>query len=294
MIIDPGNSLDTSESNLSLEEQTILKLATENLIQAIISNRINKLNEKKQVSSASIFNNDHRQLKQSSISDIIPNEINNSIQHPKCVPVQPSFAMNFRMPRVPTKSNVIAIDENDEKSYDDYINTSKHIITTNEQFESIHTKNEQNLENTLLLKDSIAYNNEQPDWAYYSSKPDLFPNAVHSDLPIVQSEDQHLSFKQTIFSYFHRRPKFTPINHLATLHSSSLNANNYIKSFESNLIIQEQRIVQKLLNNKPSFNYISNKKLNHLKQRIFRVRKSRIIISFDDIQQQKDGKIYLH
>ena len=29
-------------SNLSLEEQTILKLATENLIQEIISNRINK------------------------------------------------------------------------------------------------------------------------------------------------------------------------------------------------------------------------------------------------------------
>ena len=194
------------------------------------------------------------------------------------------------MPRVPTKSTVIAIDENDsedEKSYDDYINTSNHIITTNEQFENILKKNERKSENILLLNNSIICNNEQPDWVYYLSKPDLFPNAIQSDLPIAQSEDQHLSFKQTFLSHFYHHPKFNSVNNPATFHSSSLNASDYIKSFESNLTSEQQRIEQKLLNNKVTFNYIWNKTLNHLKQRIFRVRKSRIIISFDDIQKKK-------
>jgi hypothetical protein len=221
-----------------------------------------------------------------------PNEINNStkvsLQHPKCVTVQPSFAVNSLMPRVPTKSIVTAIDENDgedEKSYDnDYINTPQHVITTNEQFENILKKNKK-LEDNLFLKDSIVYTNDQPDWAYYSSKADLFPNTIQSDLPIIQSEDQHPSLKQTLLSHLHRRP--------ATLHSSSLNATNYIKSFESKSTLKQQRITQKLCQNKVSFNYIWTKTLNHLKQRIFRVRKSRIFVSFDDIQQQKDGKIYL-
>jgi hypothetical protein len=202
------------------------------------------------------------------------------------------------MPRVPTKSTVIAIDENDsedEKSYDDYIYKSNHIITTNEQFENILKKNEQKSENILLLNDSIICNNEQPDWVYYLSKPDLFPNAIQSDLPIAQSEDQHLSFKQTFLSHFYHHPKFNSVNNpAATFHSSSLNASDYIKSFESNLNSEQQRIEQKLLNNKVTFNYIWNKTLNHLKQRIFRVRKSRIIISFDDIQKNKDGNIYLY
>lgn len=170
------------------------------------------------------------------------------------------------MPRVPTKSNIIAIDDNDfeeEKSYDNYIDTSKSIITTTEQFENILTKNKQTSESILLLKDSTVYNNEQPDWAYYSSKPDLFPIDI-------QSKDQHLSLKQTILSYFHRHPKFTSVNNPATFHSSSLNANNHINS---NLIPEQQQHIAQ--------------KLNHLKQRIFRVRKSRIIISFDDIQQTK-------
>jgi hypothetical protein len=261
-------------SNLSLKEQTTL---TENIS-----------NENKQESSPTIFDDDHQQSKQSSISEITSNDIDNSIQHPKCIPVQPSFARNSIMPHVPTKSTVLPIDEHDteeEKSYDDYINTSKHIITINEQFENIPTRNEQKSENILLLKGTVVDNNEQPDWIYYSSKPDLFPNAIQSDLPIVQSEDQHLSF----LSHFHHRSKFSLVNNPATFHSSSLNAINYIKSFESTSLTVDQQ--QKLFNNKVSFNFIWNKTLNHLKQRIFRVRKSRIILSFDDIQQQKDSTI---
>jgi hypothetical protein len=73
---------------------------------------------------------------------------------------------------------------------------------------------------------------------------------------------------------------------------NNINASNYIKPSESNLTTEQQRIAQKLLSNKASLNYIWNKTLNHLKQRIFRVRKSRIIVSFDDIQQQKDGRVY--
>jgi len=290
-------------SNLSLEEQTILKFATENLIQEIISNGINKksniLNERQQKSSSSIVNDDHRQSKHSSISEITLNENDNSIQHPNCVTVQPSFAINSSMPRVPTKSAVMAIDENDsedEKSYDDYINTSNYVITTNQQFENIPKKNERKSENILLLNNSIICNNEQPDWVYYLSKPDLFANVIQSDLPIAQSEDQPLSFKRTFLSNFYPHPKFNSVNNPATFHSSSLNASDYIKSFQSSLTSeqQQQRIGQKLINNKVTFNYIWNKTLNHLKQRIFRVRKSRIIISFDDIQQKKDGKIYLY
>jgi hypothetical protein len=68
-------------------------------------------------------------------------------------------------------------------------------------------------------------------------------------------------------------------NHPATFHSSSLNANDYIKSFESSL-------TPTFVNDdKSSLNSIWNKTF---KQGIFRVRKSRIIISFDNIQQEKD------
>ncbi len=254
----------------SLDEQTNFKLATENLIQAIISNRM----DKKPESSLSL-------------SEEIDSSTETQLQHPKCVTAQPSIAI---MPRVPTRSTVIAIAEEDEKSCDNYIDTSEHRITTNEQFENILQTNREKSENILILKDSIAYNNEQPNWAYYSAKPDLFSTTLRSDLPIIQSEDQHLSFKQNFLSHFHRRPKLTSGNHPATFHSSSLNANDHIKSS----LTSKQQITQTFLNDKSSLNSIWNKTLNHLKQGIFRVRKSRIIISFDHIQQEKDGKkIYL-
>lgn len=193
-------------------------------------------------------------------------------QHPKCVTAQPSIAINSLMPRVPNRSTVMAIIEEDEKSCDN-------CITTNEQFENILPMNEKQSENILILKDSMVYNNEPPNWAYYSTKPDLFSTTLHTDLPIVQSEDQHLSFKQNFLSHFHRRSKLTSGNHPATFHSSSLNANDYIKSFESSL-------TPTFVNDdKSSLNSIWNKTF---KQGIFRVRKSRIIISFDNIQQEKD------
>ncbi|CAF2888448.1 unnamed protein product [Rotaria sp. Silwood2] len=327
-------------SNLSIEEKNILKLATESLIQTIISTRINRntniLNMKKhssnelikffqhnekQKTSSSTFNDDHQQSeeKESKRSSIV--QIDNStsvqLQEPKCVTLQTSFAMNFSMPRVPTKATVININNDDEeidKSYNDDTKTSQYIITTNEQFENISTRNEGKSENNLLLKhDSLIYNNEPLYWADYSSKPDHFPNVLtQSDLPIAQSDNQHSSFKQALFSHFHRRPNFTLTNIPATFHSSSLNATNIrqkkidsshsisylplsinsndsLKQYQYNTIKERQKLAKKLLNHEESFNYIWNKALNHLKQRIFRVRKSRIIMSFDDIQQQKNA-----
>ncbi|CAF1138308.1 unnamed protein product [Rotaria sordida] len=328
-------------SNLSIEEKNILKLATENLIQTIISMRINKnmnilkqfkkdssneliksiQHNKKQKSSPSIFNDDYQQSegnksKRSSILKI-DNLIKTQHQEPKCVTLQTSFVMNSSMPRIPTNATVININNDDEeieKSYNNDIKTSQYIITTNEQFENIPTRNERKSKNDLLLKhDSFIYNNEPLDWIYYSSKPDHFPNVItQSDLPIARSDDQHSSFKQTLLSHFHHRPNFTLTNIPATFHSSSLNATNIrqkkidlshsishiplsmnstnnLKQYQYNIINERQKLAEKLLNNKESFNYIWNKTLNHLKQRIFRVRKSRIIISFDDIQQQQQN-----
>ncbi|CAF4716520.1 unnamed protein product [Rotaria sp. Silwood1] len=329
-------------SNLSIEEKKILKLATENLIQTIISTRMNKnttilkqskkhsskeliktiQHYEKQKSSPLIFNDDHQQSeakksKQSSILEI-DNLIKTQLPEPKCVTLQTSFVMNSSIPHVPTKATVININNDDdeeiENSYNDDIIASQYIITTNEQFENIPTRNEQKSENDLFLKqDSRIYDDEPVDWISYTSKPDHFPNVVtQSDLPIAQSDEQHSSFKQTLFSHFHRGPNFTLTNIPATFHSSSLNAtnirqkkinsscsisylplsinsnNNPIK-YQYNTIKERQKLAEKLLDNKESFNYIWNKTLNHLKQRIFRVRKSRILISFDDTQQQKNA-----
>jgi hypothetical protein len=126
----------------------------------------------KQAFNASTSNDDNRQLKetnsahanikskQSSISEVTPYELDNlqetQLQHPICVPIQTSFAMNSIMPRVPTKATLTAIDDDeendDERSYDNYLQTSRHIITTNEQFENIPTRAELKSENPLLLK----------------------------------------------------------------------------------------------------------------------------------------------
>ena len=65
-------------------------------------------------------------------------------QHPKCITVQTSFAMNSSIPQVPTKSTVISTNEDDE----DYIETSQYIITTNEQFENIVSKDERKSEDS--------------------------------------------------------------------------------------------------------------------------------------------------
>jgi hypothetical protein len=93
----------------------------------------------------------------SKYSEVASNEIISSqLQHPKCITVQTSFAINSSIPQVPTKTTVIAFnEEEDEKSYDNY--TSQHIITTNEQFENILSKDERKLENALFLKVEFLY-----------------------------------------------------------------------------------------------------------------------------------------
>jgi len=113
-------------------------------LELLNNDQIVKHNEK-QESSPSIFNDNNR--------------ISSQLQHPKCITVQTSFAINSSMPRVPTKSTVIAMDEeeDDEKSYDNYIETSQHIITTNEQFENILSKDERKFENSLFLKVEFLY-----------------------------------------------------------------------------------------------------------------------------------------
>ena len=150
-------------------------------------------------------------------------------------------------------------------------------------------------------------------------KSDFFPNAMQSDLPIAQLDDKHSSFKQIFLSRFHRRPKFASTNISATFRSSSLNAANVdekkinlststsslpstthsvdnikwitnLKHYQFNTITEQQNIAERFRDNEQSFNYICNRTLNHFRQKIYRVRKSRIIVSFDDIQQQRNGR----
>lgn len=159
--------------------------------------------------------------------------------------------MNSLMPRVPTKS-IVEIDEDDDESFDNYIDTSKPIITTTEQYENIPKKiTYKQSANTLILKDSLVFKNDQPDWVTYSTRPDLFPSRIQSDLPIAHlDDDQHLSLKETIFSHLHRQP---------TVHPTSFNAR----------IDRQQSILENL--------FIANRFIEQLKQRIVRVRKTRLI-----------------
>lgn len=179
--------------------------------------------------------------------------------------------MNSLMPRVPTKSTVVTndeIDQDDDQSFDNYIDTSKPIITTTEQFENMPKKAIKRSSSVLVLKNSTSFKNDQPDWVSYSTKPDLFPNRIRSDLPVVHSDnDQPLSLKQTILSHFQRPP---------ALHSTSLNAR----------IDREQSIVENIFYEKTSLHFISNQFIEQLKQRIFRVRKNRMIFSFDSQDKQ--------
>ncbi|CAF4315868.1 unnamed protein product [Rotaria socialis] len=342
-----NNEINKDKLNLSIEEKSILKLATENLIQVILSTRVGKnkttekkfqneslsklvksvqCNEKYKFSSL-ICNDNNQQLEEnnyikferSSTLKVPPKETDNFIEaqlnKPKCVTLQPSFVTNSRMPRVPTKAAVINCNKNNElaeTSYNDYI------ITTSEHFENIPSRDERQSKHEFILKrDSLIYNDEPFDWIYYSSKLDRFPNLTQTDLPIAHSNDEHSLFKQTRRPRFRHRPNFALTNNPATLHSSSLNATSirqnkidsshftsYLpsssssssvssssdcKQYQYNTIAERQKIAEKLLNNKESFDYIWNKTLTHLKQRVFRVRKSRIIMSFDDVQQERNG-----
>jgi hypothetical protein len=81
------------------------------------------------------------------------------------------------------------------------------------------------------------------------------------------------------------------------LHSSSINASNNLSSHSNELNLQNNINANDQIESYESDSptgqkLLHHKTLNHLTQRIFRVRKSRIIISFNDIQQQKDGRVY--
>ncbi|CAF4249413.1 unnamed protein product, partial [Adineta steineri] len=155
------NSNKESVNDLSIEEQTILNIATKNLIQVIMSTRIdNRSNETKLLNNVK-----DDKYNEYSHSDIALNETENLLtmhfQHPNCVTV---FTINSSMPQVPTKTTVIATSDDDdsdedEKSYDDYTVTSQHFITTNEDFENILSRDERISNNELFLQqDSVMYN----------------------------------------------------------------------------------------------------------------------------------------
>lgn len=184
-------------------------------------------------------------------------------QSPKCITTQPSFVIDSLSSQIGNKSTFLDIDDDDHKSVDNYI------ITTNEQFENIHRNDQQTSNEMLMLTNSNIYHDEQPNWTYYSKKSDLFPSTLPSDLPIVQpDDDQHLSLTQTFLSHFHRRRKMPLANH-----SLSLNTTDFICSLKSRSIIDEQH---QWINQTFFWKKIS-------KQRTFRVRKSRVMASVDDI-----------
>ena len=204
-------------------------------------------------------------------------------QSPKCITTQPSFVINSLIPRIPTKTTRTDIDdEDDRKSVD-------HYITTDEQFENIHRQNDETSEEEMLvLMNSKIYNDEQPNWAYYTTKPDVFASVLQADLPIVQpdDDDQHVSLKQTFLAHFHRRRKVPLANNFSSLNSSSLNALDCIHSFESSSILEVRQ-------EQSSWNLIWKRTSKHVKRGTFRVRKSRIMTSFDDGQSTEVRFNYL-
>ncbi|UJR25765.1 hypothetical protein I4U23_007119 [Adineta vaga] len=292
--------------DLSIEEQSIIKTATENLIEVIRiarnDDRLNRLgiqkcsysnniqttkrDEKVNVSLLSFVTPNSyidRTLKH---SETILNKLDDStaahIHHPACVNV---LTLKASIPRIPTKTSLIAINDNDddddENSYDNRITIPQQMITTNEQFENIPARHQQKLDNMLLLNhDSIVYNTDQSNWPLYSSKSNHFTNLLRSDLPRLQSEHQHSSSKQI---FLHHRQQ-------STLLTSSINASNNLSSDSDELYLQNNINASDCIE---SFN--TNLKSLQIsktvKQRTFRVRKSRIIVSFDDFQQQRDGRI---
>ncbi|CAF0855665.1 unnamed protein product [Adineta ricciae] len=281
------NSTPKSE-DLSIEEHNVIKILTQNLTEVIRTARnehrselVHNLHPIKTYGtidvSPLVFTTQNVHLQGSSYIDInamknrsetIPNEAEDStglqIHHPNCVNV---LTLNSSMPRVPTKTSLVAINgdeelDDDETSFDNHVS-----ISTVEQFENIPTRDERKSNRMFILKQhSFAYKNEQTDWPNYSSKSNYFPDLIRSNLPILQSEDRNSSFKQTPFDPQNRKLPSTSANTSSDL---SINSNELRMS-------------------------------KAIKQRTFRVRKSRLIISFDDLQQNagdsKDNDVdnYLH
>ena len=150
----------------------------------------------------------------------------------------------------------------------------------------------------------MVYGSEQIDWAHYLSKRDLFPNGIQSDLPIAPSDEHPSSFKQAVFSHFHRRPK-PGSTHMPTTVHSSFNATRSISEVtqynrvnplpdpvQSIVSINTNGATHRLLDDRILLNYLWPTPYNPLKPPLIRVRKSRIIASFDGMQQNKEGRAH--
>ncbi|CAF1237554.1 unnamed protein product [Adineta ricciae] len=259
--------------DLSIEEHNVIKILTQNLTEVIRTARnenrselVHNLHPVKTYGtidvSPLVFTTQNVYLQGSNYIDInamenrsetIPNETEDSsglqIHHPNCVNV---LTLNSSMPRVPTKTSLVAINDGEELD-DDVTSFDNHVsISTVEQFENIPTRDERKNNRMFILKQhSFAYKNEQTDWPNYSSKSNYFSDLLRSNLPILQSEDRNSSFKQIPFDPQNRK-----------LPSTSANTSRELCINSDELRMSKT-----------------------MKQRTFRVRKSRLIISFDDLQQ---------
>lgn len=156
------------------------------------------------------------------------------------------------------------------------------------------------MENILSFDqpDTLVFDTEQTDWADYALKREIFSNSLRSDLPVVQSDDQHTSLKQTIFSHFHRRPKLVNNHYPASLHWTSLNATTTLNLIHPcalstngyDSISGQQSVTHQFLSHRTPLDYVWCKTFNHPKQGIFRVRKSRILVAFDETQRKPEGR----
>jgi hypothetical protein len=151
---------------------------------------------------------------------------------------------------------------------------------------------------SLVQPDRLVFDTEQTDWADYASKREMFSDSLRSDLPVIQSDDHRTSLKQMIFSHFHRRPKLVNNHHPASLHWTSLNATTTLNLIHPCALstngydsINDQRsVTHQFLSHRTPLDYLWYKTFTHPKQGIFRVRKSRIIVAFDDAQRKPEGR----
>lgn len=176
-------------NNLSKEQKDILTLATENLIQAILSmkldnnmenlpinNQLNirfmskpsfsnkiikfvQLNEKHK-SSQRIFNigrcqSDKLNYLHKNCESNLPSVfkyIPNQLRSPKCVTIQPSFSIGPRCPQVPIETTIITAKQADKLSSNHINKIPEYFITTNEEFENILSKEKRQSQHELVLK----------------------------------------------------------------------------------------------------------------------------------------------
>lgn len=101
----------------------------------------------------------------------------------------------------------------------------------------------------------------------------------------------------------HHRSNFVLSNNTAIYHSSShsisylpslINSNKHYsilnqKQNQDNATLSQQNLVDNSIDNEKLLNYTDSKALNKLKQRTYRVRKSRILIPFDQTEHDNNN-----